>query len=118
MTREQTPSSALAELAEQHARLRDLIARCDELADELDAGPIGPTHLLREVARLRVAVRVSRMVEDHVEEHRAMRNAMRGASGSAATSELRAVLASLREHLESEERYFLTRRVLRDDLAR
>ena len=136
-----TPTTALAELTDQHARLRELIARCDELADALDAGEIGPTQLLREVARLRIAfdthntfeeqqlrpmlldadwlgaVRVSRMVEDHVEEHRAMRGAMRDAAGSATTSELRAVLAGLREHLASEERYFLSRKVLRDDLA-
>lgn len=141
MTRQYTPASALAELTEQHARLREQIARCDELADALDAGEIGPTQLLREVARLRLAfdahnkfeeqllrpvlldaewmgaVRVSRMVEDHVEEHRAMRNAMRGAAGSETTSELRGVLANLRAHLENEERYFLTRKVLRDDLA-
>jgi hypothetical protein len=160
-----TPSAALAELSAQHARLRELIAQCDELADALDAGQIEPAQLLREVARLRVAfdthnrfeeqllrrglldaewrpraidlargrgpappwpegtpaglgaVRVSRMVEDHVEEHRAMRGAMHDAS-SATTAELRAVLTSLRNHLASEERSFLSRKVLRDDLAR
>lgn len=63
------------------------------------------------------AVRVARMVEDHVEEHRAMRSAMSTASGSAATAELRGVLASLREHLATEERYFLGRKVLRDPRA-
>jgi hypothetical protein len=137
-----TPSSALAELADQHARLRELIARCDELADALDAGDIEPAQLLPEVARLRLAfdahnrfeeellrpvlldadwlgvVRVARMVEDHVEEHRAMRSAMSTASGSATTAELRAALASLREHIATEERYFLTRKVLRDPRAR
>jgi hypothetical protein len=33
------------------------------------------------------------------------------------TGDLRGVLASLREHLATEERYFLSRKVLRDDLA-
>jgi hypothetical protein len=59
------------------------------------------------------AVRVSRMVEDHIEEHRAIRRDL--ATGP--TAELRAVLSSLREHLETEERYFLSRKVLRDDLV-
>src|SRR5215510_344672 len=59
------------------------------------------------------AVRVSRMALDHVQEHRAMRIGL----GATPTSELRGVLAELRAHLESEERYFLSRKVLRDDLA-
>ena len=33
------------------------------------------------------------------------------------TSELRQAIAGLRAHLDSEEHYFLTRRVLRDDLV-
>jgi hemerythrin HHE cation binding domain-containing protein len=131
------PSRALAELAGQHAILHDMIDRCEELADALDVDRIDPDVLLREVARLRIAldahnryeeqllppllldadwlgaVRVSRMVEDHIVEHRAMRSQL----GSAPSSELRATLASLRAHLDSEEHDFLTRRVLRDDLA-
>jgi len=139
MTNKPVPSRALAELAGQHAILHDMIDRCEELADALDAERIGPDVLLREVARLRLAldahnryeeqllppllldadwlgaVRVSRMVEDHIVEHRAMRSQL----GSAPTpsAELRATLASLRAHLDSEEHDFLTKRVLRDDLA-
>jgi iron-sulfur cluster repair protein YtfE (RIC family) len=133
-----TPSHALAELAAQHARLRDAIARCEDLADDVDAGDADPARLLGEVVALRTAfdahnlfeeqllrpvlldadwlgaVRVSRMVEDHVEEHRSMRREL----DRTTTSDLRAVLASLRAHLTSEERYFLTRKVLRDDLVR
>ena len=117
--------------------LRELIERCAELADRVDAEAAQPGELLGEVARLRAAfdahnqceeqllhpilldvewlgaVRVSRMVEDHIEEHRAMRVGL----GAAPTSELRGVLASLRAHLDSEERYFLSRKVLRDDLS-
>jgi len=53
------------------------------------------------------------LIEDHVEEHRTMRAGL----VATPTSELRSVLANLRDHLASEERYFLSRRVLRDDLA-
>lgn len=137
MTTPLTPSRALDTLAAQHAALRERIDRCDELADEVDAGAGDAAQLLREVARLRIAfdehnqfeeqllrpllldvewlgaVRVSRMVEDHVEEHRAMRVGL----AATPTDDLRGVLASLREHLAAEERYFLSRKVLRDDLA-
>lgn len=137
MTAKLTPSRALDELAAQHAVLRERIDRCEDLADEVDAGAAEPGPLLAEVARLRAAfdahnqfeerllrpllldadwmgaVRVSRMVEDHVHEHRAMRAGL--AAGP--TSELRRVLADLRAHLETEEHYFLSRKVLRDDLA-
>jgi len=137
MTKDITPSRALTKLADQHAELRDMMERCEQLADALDAGQLGPEPLLHEVARLRVAfdahnqfeeqllrpvlldadwmgaVRVSRMVEEHVEEHRSMRQQL----GGVATAELRGVIANLRGHLDSEEHYFLSKKVLRDDLA-
>ncbi|HEX7836601.1 MAG TPA: hemerythrin domain-containing protein, partial [Kofleriaceae bacterium] len=102
MTDKLTPSRALDELAAQHAILRDLIERCADLADEIDAGAAGPDRLQGEVASLRAAfdahnqfeeqllrpllldvdwmgaVKVSRMVEDHVEEHRAMGRGLGG----------------------------------------
>jgi hypothetical protein len=130
-------SGALEELAVQHGMLRDLIGRCYELAEEVDAGTAEPAALAGEVARLRAAfdahnqfeeqllqpllldmdwlgaVRVSRMVEDHIDEHRAMRRGL----GGTPTSALRGVLADLRSHLETEEQYLLSRKVLRDDLA-
>jgi hypothetical protein len=138
MTTPLTPSRALDALAVQHAALREMIDRCEELADEIDAGTAGASELVLEVARLRIAfdahnqfeeqllrpllldadwlgaVRVSRMVEDHVEEHRAMRLGL----AATPTGDLRGVLASLRDHLATEESYFLSRKVLRDDLAR
>ena len=131
------PSRALAELAAQHDALRGMMDRCEELADELDAGRMGPTQLTREVARLRLAfdahnrfeeqllrpvllatdsfgeARVERMFDEHVGEHRAIR----GQLGSEATADLRAVVATLRAHLDAEERYFLSARVLRDDVV-
>jgi iron-sulfur cluster repair protein YtfE (RIC family) len=138
MTDAMTPSHAHAQLAAQHADLRDRIARCEDLADGLDAGHLEPAQLLREVADLRIAfdrhnqfeerllrpilldadwlgaVRVARMVEDHAEEHRSMRRGLDTTTSAA----LRDVLADLRAHLDTEERYFLRRKVLRDDLAR
>jgi hypothetical protein len=136
MPRRSTSGQALAALATQHADLRDRIARCEQLADELDAGRVEPAALLREVADLRVAfdrhnrfeqrwlppllaaqpgaVRVSRMVDDHIDEHRAIRRAL--VPGAAA--ELRGVLADLRDHLDNEERTLESSRVVRGDLAR
>ena len=132
-----TPGRALAELEAQHDALRGMMDRCEELADELDAGRCDPMELTREVARLRLAFdahntfeeqllrpvlkevdafsvpRIERMVEDHVGEHRAMRASL----GSNETRDLREVIETLRAHLEAEERYLLTARVLRDDLV-
>jgi len=132
-----TPARALVELKAQHDALRGMMDRCEDLADELDAGRMGPTQLLREVARLRLAfdshnqfeerllrpallegdafagVRIDRMVEDHVNEHRAMRVKL----ASSETSVLRDVIETLRAHLDAEERYLLTAKVLRDDVV-
>jgi iron-sulfur cluster repair protein YtfE (RIC family) len=131
-----SPSQALETLTAQHVGLREMIQRCAELADAVDAGTAGASELVTEVARLRAAfdehnqfeeqilrpllldvewlgaVRVSRMVEDHVEEHRAVGRGL----AATPTGDLRGVLDSLRDHLVTEERYFLSRKVLRDDL--
>jgi iron-sulfur cluster repair protein YtfE (RIC family) len=132
-----TPSTALAELMQQHARLRDMMERCEELADEADRTGDAPVNLTREVAKLRIAfdahnqfeeemlrpvllaqdafgaVRIERMVEQHIGEHRAIRTRLHGW----VTDQLREVIADLRAHLEAEERYFLSSRVLRDDVV-
>lgn len=137
MTTPLTPSRARAVLAAQHTLLRQMIDRCEELADEVDVDCAGVTELALEVARLRIAfdehnrleeqllqpllldaewlgaARVSRMVEDHVEEHRAMRIGL----AATPTGDLRGVLASLRDHLATEERYLMSQKVLRNDLA-
>ncbi|MBS1120561.1 MAG: Hemerythrin cation binding domain [Deltaproteobacteria bacterium] len=92
-----SPARALAELQAQHLALRTMMDRCEELADELEAGRGDALQLTREVARLRLAfeahnqfeeqllrpvllandafaeVRIDRMIDDHVGEHRAMR---------------------------------------------
>ena len=131
-----TPSRALAELKAQHDALRWIMTRCEELADELDAGRGGHAQLADEVAQLRHAfeshnafeerllrpvllgtdafaeVRIDRMVEDHVGEHRAMRARL----DTTETSALRDTLEMLRAHLDSEERYVLSTRVLHYDI--
>jgi hypothetical protein len=128
------PSRALSELKAQHEVLRRMMDRCEELADELDAGRMDPLQLTHEVSQLRIAfdahnrfeeqllrpvlletdafadVRIDRMVEDHVGEHRAMRSQF----NTTATGELRDAIETLRAHLDAEERYLLSARVLRD----
>ena len=132
-----TRAQALAERRAQPAVLREIMARCEQLAGELDAGRDVHEPLAREIVRLRVAfeqhnqteerqlrpilsdtdafgdVRIEYMVADHVEEHRAM--SRRFVLGP--TAELRETIAMLRAHLAAEERVFLTARVVRDDLV-
>ena len=129
-----TPSRVLSELIQQHATLRTMMEHCEQLADELEASRGDPAELTREVAKLRIAfeahnafeekllrpvlvemdafgeVRVDRMVADHLGEHRAVQDQLSGPLG-----ELRDALDQLRVHLDAEERYFLSSRVLRDD---
>lgn len=125
--------TALAQLIDQHDTLRQIMDRCEDLADELDSTPgIDPEPLLREIAKLRIAfdahnkfeegllrpvllahdshgkVRVDRMVEDHVHEHQAVRAKLT----SPTTEALRDVIDTLRAHLDAEERYLLTSKVL------
>jgi len=132
------PSHILSELIAQHDSLRGMMDRCEDLADTLDGHPDSdPMPLTRELARLRLAfdahnkfeeqllrpvllehdafgnVRVDRMVDDHMHEHTAIRERL----GSPATAALRDVIETLRAHLDAEERYLLTSRVLRDDLV-
>jgi iron-sulfur cluster repair protein YtfE (RIC family) len=131
-----SPSAVLAELVKQHADLRATMDECEHVADELDRGRGQLADLTRIVAELRSAfdahnrfeeqllrpvlrevdafgdVRIDHMVADHVDEHRAMRRQLDGP-----TAELRATLYELRAHLVAEERYFLSSRVLHDDLV-
>jgi hypothetical protein len=130
-------ATALNELLAQHAKLREMMDRADELADEVDRGG-DPSLLTHAVARIRIAfdahntyeehllrpvlesadsfgpIRIEHMVTDHICEHRAMRKDL---ATWTVTAVLREALAGLRAHLDAEERYFLTARVLRDDLV-
>ena len=130
-----TPSHILSELIAQHDALREIMDRCEDLANDVEKRDADPTPLTREIARLRTtfdahnhfeeailrpvliaedpfgAVRVDRMVEDHVHEHAAMRARL----GAPAIDALRDIIETLRAHLAAEERYLLTSKVLRDD---
>jgi hypothetical protein len=131
------PGNLLAELLTQHEALRALMDRCEHLADELDDGHGDPAALTREVARLRLAfdahnrfeeqylrpvlrevdafgsVRIDRMIADHISEHRAVRDQL----GDGPTAVLRAAVDNLRVHLQAEERYFLSAKLLRERLV-
>jgi len=130
------PSQAREVLVEQHSTLREMMDDCEHLADEVDAGRGKLLALVRSVAALRAAfeahnhfeeqtlrpmlhdldafgdVRIEHMLADHVDEHRVLRHRLDGP-----TAELRATLYALRAHLAGEERDYLSRRVLRDDLV-
>ena len=131
------PSKLLTELTKQHDAIRQIMDRCEQLADELDEGRGDPSQLTREVAKLRLAfdahnrfeeqllrpvlreldafgdVRIDRMIADHVGEHHAVREQL----GDGPTAVLRNAIDNLRVHLQAEERYFLSSKVLRDDLV-
>ncbi|MFN0250045.1 MAG: hemerythrin domain-containing protein [Kofleriaceae bacterium] len=133
-----THTTALAELLDQHDKLRELMDHCEDLADAVDAVPgTDPEPLMREIAKLRVAfdahnkfeegllrpvllahdshgaVRVERMVEDHIHEHQTARARL----VSPTTEALRDVIETLRAHLDAEERYLLSSKVLRTQLV-
>ena len=127
---------AVVEILAQHDELRTMMDRCEQLADQVDAGRGAVEPLAQAIVALRVAfdhhlrveeeqlrpllrdahvvndVRIDRVIADHVHEHRVM--AQRFMPGP--TAELRETLASLRDHLENEERHFLHR--LRPDASR
>lgn len=126
-----TPARALAELQLQHDMLRDMMERCEALADELDAGRCGPLQLTREVTRLRLAFEghnkfeeeilrpvlmagvpaeaMERQIAEHIESHRKMRTGL----ATTETTMLREVIGSMRAHLEAEERYLASTHILR-----
>jgi iron-sulfur cluster repair protein YtfE (RIC family) len=132
-----SPSKVLNELLSQHDVIRGLIQRCGELLDAADSDPSQVEQLVLAVARLRWAVeshnrveeqllspvlreadafgqqRVEHMVEAHRQEHAHIGERL----DTPVIDSLRQTLGLLREHLETEERYFLTSRVLRDDLV-
>jgi len=131
------PSKLLTELTKQHDAIRAIMDHCEQLADELDDGRGDPSQLTREVAKLRLAfdahnkfeeqllrpvlreidafgdVRIDRMIADHIGEHHAVREQL----GEGPTAMLRSAIDTLRVHLQAEERYFLSSKVLRDDLV-
>jgi hypothetical protein len=110
-------SEVVDALLAQHDRIRTLMAHCEQLADDLDAGKVEPSVVLAEVATLRLTLETHNRFEerqlrpildddaaiaDHIDEHRSVSEHL----GSPITRELRATLARLRHHLAVEERYF------------
>lgn len=113
--------------------------RCEHAVDELEAGTIELADIAPETARLRLAftahntfeeqalrplllandafgiVRCDRMIEDHVAEHRELRERLLSATDS--TAHFRDVIETLRAHLDAEERYLLSAKVLRGDTS-
>jgi hemerythrin-like domain-containing protein len=131
------PSAALRELLHQHDELRQMIDTCLALVDRLEGGAAVAGDLAQAIARLRIAfeahnrheeallrpvliaadafgaVRVDQMIEEHVEEHRVVRQTL----ASIEVDGLVEILTTLRTHLEEEERWFLSPRVVRDDVV-
>lgn len=131
------PSELRAQLLHQHQDIRALADKCQAMAAGLADLDALPMDLTREVARLRFAVmahnqledsilkpallgadafgdvRVSQMAEQHIAEH----DALRGKLEQVTAGQLRDTVASLRAHMDHEERTFLSPRVLRDDIV-
>ena len=123
------PSGMLAALQEQHATIRSLMDRCeqakagpelweavDDLRVALDSHNRYEERLLLPVLKELDAfgeVRIQQMVHDHINEHLALNQQLQADTPAA----VHAALAMLRAHLASEERYFVTSRVLRDDVV-
>jgi hypothetical protein len=93
-----------------HTQLRDLADRCEQLADEVDAGHGTPELLIREVAHLRTvfdeyrrephALAGTYRAEDTSEDSLVVRHPTFAELGP--TGELRQVLAALRGYLTGE----------------
>jgi hypothetical protein len=122
----------LTKLLAQHATLRALMDECDMLIAEAEV-----VDLERVVARLSLAfdahnhfeesvlvpilvdtdafdaVRLARMMSSHESEHRTLHERLRAPEPGGVLE----TVAILREHLDAEERYFLSARVVRDDLV-
>lgn len=141
------PSDIHVRLSEEHARIRVSLAQIEAMASgpldtPVDQAAISlasalsrlalllASHNANEEAALRPLLsqtdawgpdRVEEMIRDHVAEHAALRALIDPLKDLTDLPRLRAaslsLVAALREHLESEERAFLNRRVLRDDVV-
>jgi hypothetical protein len=133
------PGRILAELSAQHTDLRNMMDRCEQTADDYDRGNTGIADIAYETARLRLAfathntfeeevlrplllandafgvVRCDRMLEDHVAEHRELRGRLLEASDT--SNHFREVIDTLRAHLDAEERYLLTAKILHREVV-
>jgi hemerythrin-like domain-containing protein len=138
------PSEIRRALLEEHARLRTLLGELEELArrraDGEDVGrrlPALAAKLARAVEVHNAAeeqvlepllrsvdawgpLRIDEMLVEHVKEHAEIVAALEAATRIGADAELARAIprlaATLREHMEIEERTFLARDLLRDDV--
>jgi iron-sulfur cluster repair protein YtfE (RIC family) len=139
------PSDIHLRLTEEHARIRVSLAQIEALAAAPPDGPgeeaalslasalsrlalLLASHNANEEAALRPLLaqteawgpdRIEEMIADHVAEHAALRAMIAPLKDLTDLPRLRRssldLVAHLRDHLESEERAFLNRRVLCDD---
>ena len=94
----------------QPDELRDLAERCEQLADEVDAGRGASEVLIREITHLRTAFDEYRRTKRHdpaLEDRLASQRLVRELGP---TGELRLVLAALRSYLSVEDRCPVTAR--------
>lgn len=141
------PSDIHVRLSEEHARIRVALAQIEAMATgpaDLPADQCAvklasalsrlalllASHNANEEAALRPllaqtdawgADRIEEMVKDHVAEHAELRAMIAPLKDLTDLARLRQasldLVIHLREHLEAEERAFLNRRVLRDDVV-
>jgi hemerythrin-like domain-containing protein len=137
------PSEIRAELLEQHAALRELLAAMSRLASRAQAGEALREELFRSLVRLaeRVhdhnareeellqnlvttdawgAARAQMMTTEHRREHGRFATAIAGAlrtDTETAGFGIVALVALVEQHMDREESVFLNEQVLRDDLV-
>jgi iron-sulfur cluster repair protein YtfE (RIC family) len=141
------PTDILLRLGEEHARIRVSLAQIEAMAREPVDGPrdqaavalasalsrlalLLASHNANEEAALRPLLsqtdawgptRVEEMARDHAQEHAALRAMLEPLKDLCDLERLQQssleLVHHLRDHLETEERSFLNRRVLHDDLV-
>lgn len=145
MTREQPfPSEIRHALLEEHARIRRLLDELEELAQRQAAGeelgrrvPALAGQLARTVEAHNAAeeqvlepllrtvdawgpLRIDDMLIEHVKEHveivTALEHVSRGGADAEIASTIPQLASVMRAHMAAEERTFLAREVLRDDV--
>lgn len=133
-------------LLDQHAELRRQMDSCEQAMDQAATMPqVSRAQLAVRVAELSRMlaehnaieerllepvlvdsdsfgeVRADLMNEQHRSEHRSMLSALEAAVShddfDDAMASVRAIVAELRQHMQHEERYYLNRRVVRDDIV-
>ncbi len=135
------PSQVRAALLGKHRRLRIMLAVLDRLASEVLAGRKFAAVLEIAVGNLRDElqihheaeeraleavlpavdawgpIRAAQMLREHAAEHAEIAAGLAGRRGADLARAWPAVAAHVRQHMEDEERTFLSREVLRDDLV-